>query len=96
MGSSGIIRPGDVQVAMTSSAHSTEGSDGGERIADTKHPRTHEKTGRLGWPDHLQTEVRGLQDGQVVLLASNRYHRTGHRRSTLLCYGCIRHRVQGR
>ena len=35
-GSSGFLRAKDVQVEMTSSAFSTEGSDGCERIADTK------------------------------------------------------------
>ena len=53
------------------------------------------KTCRLGGPDHQQTEVRGLQNGQVVLLASNQYRQIGHCRSILLCYGCMRHRVQG-
>ena len=53
------------------------------------------KADRLGGPYHQQTEVRGLQNGQV-LPASNRYRRIGHHRSTLLCYGCIRYRVQGR
>ena len=35
-GSSGITKPEDVQVVMTSSAPSIEVSDGGGRIADTK------------------------------------------------------------
>ena len=32
----GIFKPDDVQVVMTLSAFSTEGSDGGGRIAETK------------------------------------------------------------
>ena len=35
-GSCGIFKPEDVHVVMTSSAFSTEGSDGGKRIVDTK------------------------------------------------------------
>ena len=53
-------------------------------------------TGRLGGPDNWQTGEGLLQNGQVVLHASNRYRRIGHCRSTPLCYGCIRHRVQCR
>ena len=57
--------------------------------------RTHVKTGRLGGPDHQQTEVRGHQNGQVVLPAFRRYRRIGQCRSTVMCCGCIRHTVQG-
>ena len=76
-GSSGMLKPGDAHVVMTSSAFSTEGSDGGGRIAGriSSVDRSHVRTCRLGGPDHQQTEVRGLQNGQVVLLASNRYRR---------------------
>ena len=36
-GSSGIFRPEDVLVVMTSSAFLNKRSDGGERVVDTKH-----------------------------------------------------------